>query len=81
MKKRNRKETIPGPTAYRDGLPVFQVMREGPSFVFRCPKCKATIRHGCGADGDAYGHRLSHCECWRPGGYYIEKVPWNENDG
>jgi hypothetical protein len=71
MSPRNRKKLTPEPVEYRDGLPVFAVRREGPNFVFQCPECKATIRHGCGENGNAYGHRLSHCECWKPGGYFL----------
>jgi hypothetical protein len=71
MKNRRKQGPIPGPIAWRDGLPIFQVERQGPNFVFCCPTCGATNRHGCGAAGNAYGHRLSHCECWRPKGYYL----------
>jgi hypothetical protein len=70
MKKRNRKPA-PGPTAWRDGLPVFQVKVEGLTATFRCPTCGATNRHGLGPEGQSFGHRLSHCECWRPKGYYL----------
>jgi hypothetical protein len=76
--KRNRKETIPGPTAWRDGRPVFVVEVDGLAASFVCPRCKATNKHGLGPSGQSYGHRLSHCECWRPRGYYIiEKGTWN----
>jgi hypothetical protein len=71
MKKRNRKETIPGPIAWRDGLPVFQVEVEGLTATFRCPTCGSTNRHGLGSEGQTFGHRRGHCQCWA-GGYWLE---------
>jgi hypothetical protein len=73
--KRNRKETIPGPVEYRDGRPVFVVEVDGLAASFVCPRCGATNRHGLGSEGQTFGHRLSHCPCWRPRGYYLQAPP------
>ncbi len=35
---------------------------------FVCPMCAKKNTHG-----DLDGHRVSHCPCWRPGGYIIVK--------
>jgi hypothetical protein len=66
-------QAIPGPVAWRDGIPIFAVECEGLSASFRCPECGATHTHGTGPDGQSFGHRLSHCECWKPGGYFLRQ--------
>jgi hypothetical protein len=73
--KRRKQEPIPGPIGYRDGRPVFVVKVDGLAASFVCPRCKATNKHGLGPDGQSYGHRQAHCECWRPGGYWLEAPP------
>jgi hypothetical protein len=41
-----------------------------------CPSCGRWLYHEGGRKvGDGDGHRASHCDCWRPGGYFIREQP------
>jgi hypothetical protein len=75
MKSQSQKKQVPGPVEYRDGRPVFVVEVDGLAASFVCPRCGATNRHGLGSEGQTFGHRLSHCPCWRPRGYYLQAPP------
>jgi hypothetical protein len=45
-------------------IPTFRTTRG----AFRCPCCGERHSHGMGD-----GHRVSHCGCFRDGGYYIKE--------
>lgn len=57
-------------------IPEFEAKIEGVHLTFTCPQCGRKNLHGRGApDNIAYGHRLSHCQCWEHGYYLIPSRP------
>ena len=50
-------------------IPTFTVTLENGSFTFVCPLCRKRHYHGM-----VEGHRVSHCDCWKPQGYNL-KLP------
>ncbi len=52
-------------------VPTFELRKDrGGNWFFVCPQCRKRNIHG-----PIDGHRASHCDCWRPGGYYVTVGP------
>lgn len=57
---------------YNETCPRFPARIDGKHLIFDCPKCGVENRHGRGSGRRvAYGHRVSHCDCWECGYYLV----------
>ena len=62
-------------------IEVWEQSRYGSRYGIRrciagpCPTCGKELGHSGGPEfGEGDGHRCSHCECWRKGGYFIREI-------
>ena len=66
---------------YEKGVPTIACFRNDPgSLTFVCPACGNQHYHGAGdVFGEGDGHRSSHCDKMRDGGYYLkESKDWKD---